>query len=154
MGKHLRGFTLLEVLIVVGLFAVVGGLVVSAALHTHSGFTAKDDEDTAIAALQKARSQSMAGVCLGGGCTAAQPHGVHANSRSLVLFQGASFNPTDDANETIDAQSNATTFVGTDIIFAPYSGDLSSTGTLIILDNGSSTTTLTVGTNGAITWDR
>ena len=154
MAKQPHGFTLIEVLVVLGIFAVVAGLAVSAGLHTHSGFTAKDDEDVAIATLQKARSQSMAGVCVGSNCTAALAHGVHVNARSLVLFQGSSFNPADDANEMVSAQSNATTFAGTDSMFAPYSGDVDATGTIRIFDNGSPVATVTVGTNGAITWDK
>jgi len=78
MAKQPQGFTLVEVLIVLGLFAAIGGIVLAAGLHSHSGYTTKDDEDLAIATLQKARSQSMSGVCLGSECTGALAHGVHA----------------------------------------------------------------------------
>ncbi len=151
MADNARGFTLIEVLLVIGLFAIVAGLVVSVGLHTHSGFSAQGDEDLAIATLQKARSQSMHGVCTGD-CVAAVAHGVHSAAHGLVLFQGGSFDPTDAANENLPALSNATTFAGADIIFAPLTGVADATATLTIFDNGSSTSAITVGTEGQLSW--
>ena len=153
-GTRTHGFTLIEVLIVLGLFALIAGLILSSGLRTHSGFTVKDDEDLAIATLQKARSQSMHGICEGSACVGALAHGVHVAPHALIIFQGSSFDASKSTNESMPAQSVATGFAGGDILFAPLSGNVQATGTIIIFDSGSTTAILTVGTGGQIIWNR
>jgi prepilin-type N-terminal cleavage/methylation domain-containing protein len=150
--KYSGGFTLLEVLVVIGLFAVVAGLVLTVGSHTHSGFNTQDDTDLLIATLQKARSQSINGVCVGVHCTVAAAHGVHVDPRSIVLFQGTTYNASDATNEYIQAESNATTFSGSNIIFMPLSGNTNTTNTITILDASTVVSVITVGPDGQLTW--
>jgi len=51
------------------------GLVMN--MNAFRGFSFRNDRDTMVAALQKARSQAINNICLGTGCTDGKPHGVY-----------------------------------------------------------------------------
>ena len=148
--KFARGFTLLEVLVVIGLFAVAAGLVLSIGSHSHSGFNAEDDIDLVLATLQKARSQSMNGVCIGIGCVGAVAHGVQVDPHALVLFQGSTYDAADTANEYIQTESAATNLSGNTIIFMPLSGQTNATSTITIFDNHSIAAVVLIGQDGQL----
>src|SRR5271154_5232788 len=85
------GFTLLEILVVMGILTVVAGFGLALSLDGYRDYLFRDERDTVIGALQKARSQAINNVCLGSGCSDGVPHGVFLQNSQYTIFQGASY---------------------------------------------------------------
>jgi len=129
-GKPLQGFTLIEMLVVIGILGLVGtvGLVMS--FDSYRQYSYQNDRNLIIATLQKARSQAVNEVCINAlipTCTGGLPHGVHIGSGQVVIFQGTTYNPLDTTNEIVSFSSAATVVGGagepTDVVFSELSGD-------------------------------
>lgn len=152
-GNCRRGFTLIEVLVVIGLVAIIGGAAAYFGLDTYRGYSFHSDRDLLVAALQHARSQAVGNICLGAGCTEGQAHGVHVESNKLVMFQGTVYNSSDPVNASIDLNANVTGVspVPTDIVFTQLSA--TTTGAAINLtDTTGRTSTVTISSEGQIVW--
>lgn len=125
-----RGFTLIEMLVVIGLMAIIGTIALVLSFDSYRSYSFRNDRDLIIATFEKARSQAINGVCkptLLIPCTSGVPHGVHVGTGQLTIFQGTTYNLADPTNEIV-ALTSATTQVGgagepTDIVFAELSGD-------------------------------
>ena len=83
-----NGFTLIEILITIGIFAVIAtiGLIIS--LDFYRSYAFRSEESTIVSILQKARSQSMDNIDQ-------VRHGVHfqADPLKYILFECASGTP-------------------------------------------------------------
>jgi prepilin-type N-terminal cleavage/methylation domain-containing protein len=101
-----RAFTLIEVLIVLGILAVLGAVTVSMSPGMYRGYTSRAARDQVVVELMHARAEALNGV-VGGG----QSHGI-----SFALLSG-------------DAVPATLTFV----------------------DSGA-TSTITIGSEGQISW--
>jgi Tfp pilus assembly protein FimT len=155
-----KGFTVLEMLVVMGLFVLVCSLALIISMDSWRGDTFRNDRDGIVGALQRARSQAVNNMCLGVGCTDGKPHGVHfyaktdANKDTIVIFQGNSFNIADANNESIKFASE-TNFVDSvlpvDIIFSQLSGNASSTVNIMMNGPGHSSK-ISVNSAGQIDW--
>ena len=149
------GITLLEVLVVVGLFTLVAGLALVASFGSFQGNGFRNERDSLMQILQKARSQSMSGVCLGASCTGAKQHGVKIQTSSYVLFQGPSFAGRDvSVDETFPANYSIIATGITEMVFKSLSGDAApaSVGNLTITDQAGHASVVTINSEGRITW--
>ncbi len=151
-----RGFTFFEVLIVIGLLTIVGslGLLVSMDSYRSSGFYA--DRNLLVAALQRARAEAINNICLGA-CTDVndgKAHGVHIQSESYVIFQGTSYSAGDPVNAVFPAHTTLTESSLSDVVFSPLTATTSTTGDITLSDNAGHTSTITIGSEGQITWTR
>jgi prepilin-type N-terminal cleavage/methylation domain-containing protein len=148
-----KGFTLIEVLVVLGIFALVSGFSLVIGMESYQSDSLADDQATLVSALQKARSQAMSAVCIGNTCTSGVPHGVHITAKQLVIFQGAAYDPNDDSNDYIPLQDAALTTSGlSDVVFAEYSGDSNTPGNIVITDTAGHLATTSIGADGQILW--
>jgi prepilin-type N-terminal cleavage/methylation domain-containing protein len=151
--KH-SGFTLIEILISIGILAVVAGLglFVSFDVYRHSSFIS--DERILISVLQKARNQSLNNINQ-------VRHGVHfaTSPQSFVIFECPSGTPqctTYTSNPTTDqviATSRDLIFpygVPSDVIFNQLSGD--TTAQTIVLESQGTQHSITINSEGSINW--
>lgn len=121
-GSSRSGFTAIEVLVVLGLFAMVAVLGFGTDLNTYARALSRSDEDALLSALWHARSESVSSVCSAPGCTPT-PHGVRVSATQIVVFEGTSY------DSRVAAYDEPTERTGTDVVtadfdpvFLPYSG--------------------------------
>lgn len=154
--RNSRGFTLLEILVVMGLILMVVafGLIVS--FDDYRGFTFRNERDIVVSVIQKARGQAINNMCFGAGCTDGKPHGVYFGSAGqYIIFQGATYASRDaTVDEVIDAKDKAATLTGMNtVVFNRLRADAVTTGgaTLTVSQPGR-TSVVTVEPEGRVWW--
>jgi Tfp pilus assembly protein FimT len=153
-----RGVTLLEVLLVVGLFSVLGGFALFVSMDQFRGSSFYTERDLVVGMLQHARALSVNNVCAGSSCQNGLPHGVRFDAGAFTLFQGASYSAVDPLNARFDANTAFThggTLSGGSVIFSQLSGTTScSSCTFTLSDAAGHSSTITITADGQITWTR
>lgn len=132
-----RGFTVLEILVVVTLIFIITGIVV-VAMGTFRDTQARDAEvEQVLALLGEARTDTIASKD-------ASSYGVHFTSSSITLFKGTTYTAGDANNEEADIDS-ALSLVnisfaggGSDVVFNRLTGTTDDYGTLVIRVGSSS----------------
>ena len=116
---NIRGFTLVELLVSIGILAVIfamSSIVLSRVLPSTSQSTTFD---TLISDLRTQQSQAMSTDAF---------YGIYFGSNSYTLFSGAAYNPSSPSNfvVTLDPTVNFTniTLPGNVLVFSPGSGDV------------------------------
>lgn len=125
-SKSSAGFTLIETLIVMGLMAVMMGLVIInlGKPQSEAGVAA------AVAALKadmrEQQTRAMAGES--GDGVGANAWGVHFESNRYVLFHGASYSANDSGNFEVDlgpGVAASTSLPSGTLVYEPRSGEIS-----------------------------
>jgi prepilin-type N-terminal cleavage/methylation domain-containing protein len=147
-----RGFSLIEITVVLGMFAIVGSLALLMSMQSYSGYSFHTTQQLLVTTLQKARSEALANVCVGTSCTDGVSHGVHIEPDELVLFQGNVYDPNNLTNVHLPLSNAKITINGNDIIFAPLTASVSVPGDILITDAKGRVSTTTVGAEGQISW--
>lgn len=150
MSTTARGFSLVEVLVVMALFAIVGGVGLLVSMESYRASSYHSDRALLVTLLQRARVQSLANLCSSSGCTDGAPHGVHVQSDAYILFEGSSYNSADTNNAVFGADTNTTHSFTGDVIFSQLSATTSAT--TITLSGGGRTSDITVSSEGGISW--
>jgi prepilin-type N-terminal cleavage/methylation domain-containing protein len=143
-----KGFTLIEILVVVGLVTIVLGFGAFVDLSALKGDTFRSEQARIIAVLEKARSRAMANIN-------ETTHGVCYIEPNYIIFEGstctASGNELIPANENIASASdfsNPTKFPS--FVFDQLSGRTN--GDNILLTDGIKSTTIEINDEGTINW--
>lgn len=128
--NHL-GFTIAEIIITVGILAVVAGLGLIVSLDFYQRYSIDTDKDSLIGVLRKARSLSMNNFN-------GQPHGVFIESGHYTVFQGNSYASRQQAYDQIfnisPAVSLSISLGGvSEIVFWQLSGDSNASGTINLI---------------------
>ncbi len=153
--KNANGFTLVEVLISIGILGLIAGLglFISFDVYRHGTFHSEQGEIVSI--LQKARSQSINNIDQ-------VRHGVHFQSNPLtyILFECPSGTPqcssytasSSDVSVTASNNVSVTSTLPMDIIFSQLSGDCIScvSAQTLTVNNGPSTNSITINSEGRI----
>lgn len=154
-----RGFTLLEILIVIALLAIVAGFGLIVSMDDYRGFNFRNERDVVAGVLQKARSQAVNNMCFphgGGDCSDGKPHGAYfGTDGQYVIFQGPSYASRDeDADEVIEVGAPVDVSGFSEVVFSRLSGDAATTGgtTLTVTDDRGRTSVFTVEPSGRIWW--
>ncbi len=138
-------------LVVLGIITIVGSLALVTTMRSVSASSFRTEEGLLIVSLQKARSESIAGVCAAQTCASAVAHGVHITPSSLVLFEGSAYDASNSANVVILLNKPDVQVAGLgDVVFAPLSA-VAVPGTIIFSDSMQSVT-ITIGSEGQISW--
>ncbi len=142
--RHQYGFTLIELIIVIGLFALLVAFGLPVAGNLYTDYVLISERDQFLAILRKTRNQALTNLD-------AQSHGVHIASTSYTVFEGATWaGRIQDKDENI-SRSSAVTMNGTsDIVFTALSGITASTSWN--LSNGIKISHVTVNSEGTINW--
>lgn len=159
--RFTQGFTLLEILVVMGLILMVVafGLIVS--FDDYRGFTFRNERDIIVNVIQKARSQAIHNMCFDTtpatiNCTDGKPHGVHFDHAGhYIIFQGATWASRDASlDEVIDAKNKAATLSGmTDVVFNRLRANANlSGGSTLTVSQSNSESVITIEPEGRIWW--
>ena len=146
-----KGFTLIEILVVMGLFALLAGLGLMVSMDTYRGSSFRADRDLFVALLQHARAQAVNNICTGT-CTDGAAHGVGVAAGAYTVFQGSSYGARDASqDQTFTASPMVTPSGDTEVVFEQLTGAVVSQRVIVLNGDGKVSTT-TIETNGRIWW--
>lgn len=148
-SRFQTGFTLIEVLVVIGIFLLLAGLSLGIGVDTVRRATVGSERTVLVQLLERARSRAMNNI-------GNAPHGVVVTSTSFVLFEGATYVPASPLNESSPRSDEISVTGPTDpvtVVFDQLSGavDAGEAGD-IVLSNGAQTYTISLNTEGRIDW--
>lgn len=142
-----KGFTLLELLIVVAVLAVLSAIVFS----SFSAFRNSKVLDTAVedvlTALSQARGDTLASKD-------GLQYGVHLQADKAVIYQGATYSSSDPNNQNVvldgalEITSITLTGGGQNVLFDRLTGKTSQNGTFVIRVTNDTAKTRTITVNG------
>jgi len=159
-----KGFTLIEMMLVVALITILGGLGLYFGLDSLRGYSFRSDRDVLASVLQHARAEAVSNVCRGGGCQDGKPHGVAIKPSdypdSYVIFQGSSYDSRTAEDKNYDAifdAPRATKHGGSvneieEIVFDRLSGNVNTPGEMTLIDATGRTSVISINSEGQILW--
>lgn len=149
-GRLTCGFTLIEIMVVIGLVSVVLGFGFFFDLDNLRFNSFRGDRDTLVSTLQHTRAEAMANICRGL-CTDGKPHGVKIFPDKFVIFQGEDYSSRDTDFDIFLEASSSVVHDGTDeVVFTQLSGKADPGE--IIFTSEAHTSTITINSEGQIIW--
>lgn len=147
---HNKGFSLMEMLIVIAIMIIILAIVIYSFNTAKSKKQLEVTIDAIDSRLEEAKANALAGKN-------GKNFGIQFNTTTYVYFSGNSYNPADTTNSTTTILSNlqitkSIAGGGSSIIFSRLTGMPQATGTIIVTDinNNSNTMSITIGTLGDI----
>lgn len=137
--RKLGGFTLIEVSLVVGIFAILASFTTINLIKPQQSADLNSTTTSIIADIKQQQARSVLGETSGG--SSAVVHGIYFESSKYTLFKGVIYNSIDPANFVVDLSPSltlTTTFASSQVTFNLQSGEISG------FANGSDTVTLTI----------
>lgn len=145
--RYTKGFTLLELVMVVAIVAILAGIIIS----SFSGFRNSKVLDTAseesLALLSEARGSTLAGKD-------GYQYGVHLDAGQMVMYRGATYT-NGDVNNKVSTLDSALEIVnitltggGSNILFDRITGKTVQPGTFVIRIKSDTAKTRTMTVNG------
>ena len=148
--NYKKGFTLVEVLIVLGILAILSVIIFSTFIEFRKNQALVMDTDTIVEVLRQARNQTL----LSKGPSV---YGVHFTSSKITLFTGENYVDNNVANQDFTLNSTDTILTinivpaGADIVFNRLTGETVNFGTIVVsLSGGSKSKTVTIYKTGLI----
>lgn len=146
------GMTMLDVLVVMGIFVLASGFALLFTMDSYRSSSFHSDRDLFVSLLQRARSQALNTMCLGGSCSDGASHGVAIVGSTYVLFEGESYATRDASIESVLRADPSVSRTGTtEVVFSRFAATTSATA-VFTLSSGDRTSDITVATNGRIFW--
>lgn len=144
---------MIEVLVVLGMFAIMAGFGLYVNMETYRGSSFHSDRDLLVSLLQHARAQAIANKCGGSNCSNnGKAHGVAVVGGNYIIYQGPNYGSRDTAEDAVFSANPSLIRTGaTDITFSQLTATTSVDKT-ITLAGGGKTSNITVSTEGQITW--
>ncbi len=139
-GKKERGFTLFEVLIVIGMFSVLSSAALFIDLNTYRGDALRDEQQALMTLLQRARADAMNNLD-------GQPHGVALQPSGYdgwVLFTGESYDVADHSHDERVSNTSHLAIASsspTELVFEQLSGAANYDGVVTLVDREQNKTT-------------
>ena len=145
-----RGFTLVEILFVLGIIVILVTLVVSGFASFKKGEALDLDKQAVVETLEQAKDQTLASY-------SATQYGVHFSSSSITLFSGSSYSAGAKGNIVYPLSSSDDTMTislnggGTNVIFNRLVGDTADNGTITLTSASThATRTVTIYKTGLV----
>ncbi len=142
-----KGFTLVEILISMGIMLILLGLTTPFTIRFYRRYQVITERNLLLSLLRQARTQSFAGA-------GSANHGVHIASASYTytLFEGSSYATRDQSKDLSFEMSTNVTMTGpSDILFKYLSARTSSVS--LTFDNGTRQEKIYVNKEGRIDWN-
>lgn len=153
--KSVGGFTLVEIMVVIGLFATLSALAAITLLRPERSARAAAVIDTLIADLKQQQIKAMLGERLG--LVNPLATGVYIDGNRYILFSGNDYSPGDSNNFVVDfpGQLVLTTNFPSSIVFSRLSGEIvgfvDGSNVIFVTDESSGDQrTLTINRYGAV----
>ncbi|MDO8530543.1 MAG: type II secretion system protein [bacterium] len=156
-GKSSTGFTLIEVLIAVGILAIILSLGLFISFDFYRGYSFRAEKSVIVSVLQKARNQALNNI-------SQARHGVRfENSPALryIIFEGSTYDQNSASNIIINASYGISITnpapLPFDVIFDQLNGNCissnCSSGPLAItVSDGVKSYDITINSEGRINW--
>ena len=154
--KFNRGISLIEVVVVMALVGMIVGVLASTNTDAYRAYSLRNERDTLVNTLQRARIEAMNNVCIGTCVSTA--HGVRLEADKYTLFQGASYASRDATADEVTQLNGAVKIIEPvtlpfDAVFNSLSGDLAvGSGDIKISDNTIRASVITLTSVGQIIW--
>ncbi len=149
------GFTLIEVILVMGIFAILAGFTTINLLRPQQSADLNSTTTTIIADIKQQQARSILGET--GGGPVAVVHGIYFENNKYTLFKGLTYSAADPANFVVDLSTGlalGTTFAGSQVIFNLQSGEISGfaegANSVTLTSAGGQSRTLTFNKYGVI----
>ncbi len=141
-----RGFTLIEILLVITLVALIFAFSSALGFDSFRRNYLKTEQDTLVSILQKARSQAINNINN-------KKHGFYFNGTDYVIFEGDSFVSPQPQDLVIQKNPSITITPGslTEVVFDQLTGNANPVGD-IVLSDGISSITISINQEGRINW--
>ncbi len=151
------GFTLVEILVVMGLIAILSGVAFINFIRPQNQASLDSIVATLVADLKSQQTKAMAGD--GVSAPAAQAHGIYVQSGSYTLFKGSAYSGADTDNFVVSSDTGttlSTTLPSTQAVFTKGSGDvagfIAGQSTITVTSSGTGVSrTITLNRYGALT---
>ena len=146
---HNRGFTLVEVLIAMGvcISLISAGLVIT--VNEYRGEIARAEEETIVMLLKSARSEAMSNI-------SGTPHGVAINPpdypHAYVVFEGAEYDPLEGEILAQEYALDLTASSLSAVVFEQLSGDAREPGSVLFVDSLGMEREIEINAEGRIDW--
>ncbi len=137
-----KGFTLIEILVVIGIMTFILGFGVVTNLSVFKTDTFQTEEAKIVSLLQKARSRAMSNQY-------DTNHGICYIAPNYIIFKGNTCTAGDAIPASVAIASNAGTTFPT-VVFNRLSG--TTTGTTIHITDGVKSADITINNEGTINW--
>ena len=146
-----RGFTLIEIILVIAIASVIASITVSAFSRFNRAIAIRKDAEKIVSILNKARSNTIA-------ARSGSQYGVHFESGRVVMFVGNIYSALAPTNEPLKFQSpvSASTISlaggGSDVVFERLTGITSNFGFVILSLTGEPLVTrrVNISSNGLV----
>ncbi|HSE61383.1 MAG TPA: prepilin-type N-terminal cleavage/methylation domain-containing protein [Candidatus Saccharimonadales bacterium] len=149
------GFTLVELLLVMGLVAVLAGITSVNLFSPQTKANINSLTDRLAADIKSQQIKAMSGDSMS--ASAAQEHGVYIQTGTYTLFKGTAYSGADTDNIPIASEGGvtlSTTFPSTQVVFDKGSGEVigfTNGSNTITLSGSGETKTITINRYGAVT---
>lgn len=149
MKQNIRGFTLIEITIVVAILTFLATFGVVVSLDFYRTYAFRSERNTIVSLLEKARAASLNNID-------DVSHGVHFDENNFVLFEGTSYSSGDLNNLNFASSSSvkltSNSSLPVDVIFARLSAETTPI-TFTLQDLASNRTdTISINIVGQIDW--
>lgn len=143
-NKKRGGFTLIELIIVVGIFGIVVMIGLPVSWDFYLSYQIETERDNVVTLLREARNMSVIN-------RNEMSHGLYFNGNNFVVFEGANYVGRIQAEDRIiNRQTNVAISGPSEIVFAPLSGQTSAS--TYTLTNNARIRNVYVKSEGTIDW--
>ncbi len=141
-----EGFTILEVVLVIGLLAIIFAMGIPITFDFYVNYELGAERDNLISILQQARDLAMSGK---GGVA----HGVYLDTNGYVIFEGVSYaSRSADYDQNFSIAELIQTTGPDEIVFEALSGRTSPSVSFSVT-NGKQTFNIDVNAEGRVQWE-
>ena len=141
-----KGFSLIELLVVVAIIVVISGLGLFVGLDFYKTYALSSERDIVIGILMKARNRAANNFNESG-------HGIYINSDGYTVFQGSSYASRNQTYDELIKRINSVTSSGLqEIVFEQLTGNLTTSAGDVMLSNGVKSINISLNSEGRINW--